>query len=47
MNPVNQNECGQSDQFEFSIRMNPVYPNQSEWFRKIWIDYEWASDNSD
>ena len=26
---INPNESGQTDQLEFSIRMNPVYPNHS------------------
>ena len=35
---INPNESGESDKYELSIRMNPVYPNDSVIFSFIRID---------
>ena len=40
---IKMNPNFQSGQFELSIRMYPVYPNQSESFRKIRFHLDWSN----
>ena len=36
-------QSNKSGQFELSIRMNPVYSNQSEWFQCIRFHSDWSN----